>query len=249
MATADDNQAGAVLVTGAARGLGAAIAIALAEAGVEPLLLGRSLASLAETRTEVAERRGRAIRCIGTDIADWDDLQHGLAAALEPGERLRGVVNNAGVIDPIDRVEDSDPASWARCIAVNLVGAYHVLRASLPHLAAGGVIANLSSGAAAAEHAGWSAYAASKAGLERLSATLAAERPDLTVLAVRPGVTDTGMQDAIKRSRVDNAIRRMPKDAMQPADVPARAIARLFTGLTSAPADRVVEARALMGSG
>lgn len=237
--------AGPVLVTGAARGLGAAIAVALAEAGVEPLLLGRSLASLAETRARVAERRGRAVRCIAADVADWDGLSAGIAEALETGETLAGVVNNAGVINPIDRVEDSDPAAWAQCIMVNLVGGYHVLRAALPRLATGGVIANLSSGAATAEHAGWSAYAASKAGLERLSATLAAERPDLVVLAVRPGVTDTGMQDAIKASRVDNAIRQMPKDARQPVEVPAAAIARLFTATLPAFADRVVEAPAL----
>lgn len=236
---------GPVLVTGAARGLGAAIAVALADAGVEPLLLGRSLASLAATRSRVAERRRGAVRCVAADVADWNALRDETDGALGTGETLAGVVNNAGVIDPIDRVEDSDPAAWAHCIAVNLIGGYHVLRAALPRLAAGGVIANLSSGAAAAEHAGWSAYAASKAGLERLSATLAAERPDLLVLAVRPGVTATGMQDAIKASRIDNAIRRLPRDAMQPVAVPAAAIARLFCGSLPAFTDRVIEARML----
>lgn len=241
----DARPAGPVLVTGAARGLGAAITVALADGGVEPLLLGRSLASLADTRAKVAERRGRTVRCIAADVADWEALRDGIDAALRSGETLAGIVNNAGVIDPIDRVEDSDPAAWAHCITVNLVGGYHVLRAALPRLAQGGVIANLSSGAATAEHAGWSAYAASKAGLERLSATLAAERPDLAVLAVRPGVTATGMQDAIKASHVDNAIRQMPRDAMQPVDVPAKAIARLFSGPRPGFAERVIEARAL----
>ncbi|SKB95238.1 SDR family oxidoreductase [Sphingopyxis flava] len=241
----DARPAGPVLVTGAARGLGAAITVALADGGVEPLLLGRSLASLADTRAKVAERRGRTVRCIAADVADWEGLRDGIDAALQPGETLAGIVNNAGVIDPIDRVEDSDPAAWAHCITVNLVGGFHVLRAALPRLARGGVIANLSSGAAAAEHAGWSAYAASKAGLERLSATLAAERPDLVVLAVRPGVTATGMQDAIKASHVDNAIRQMPRDAMQPVEVPAKAIARLFSGPLPGFIERVVEAQAL----
>lgn len=236
---------GPVLVTGAARGLGAAIAVSLAEQGIEPLLLGRTLDSLAATRDAVAAIGGSGVRCIAADVADWQGLQHGIADALEAGERLAGVVNNAGLIEPIDRVEDSDPVAWARCIEVNLVGAYHVLRACLPYMPAGGIIANLSSGAASAEHAGWSAYAASKAGLERLSATLAAERPDLLVVAIRPGVTDTGMQATIRSSRVDNAIRQLPKDVLQPVEVPARAIARLFNPPIRNFRERVVEALAL----
>lgn len=234
---------GPVLVTGAARGLGAAIAKALAEQGVGTVLLGRSVATLESTRVSVEAVLGRPIRCIAADIADWSAVKRGIDEALKSGERLGGVVNNAGVIDPIDRVDDSDPAQWAQCIQVNLVGAYNVLRASLPHLSPGSVIANVSSGAATAEHAGWSAYAASKAGLERLSATLAAERPDLVVLAVRPGVTATDMQVAIKASHVDNAVRQLPKEALQPPDVPARAIAELFIGKLPPMADRVIESK------
>jgi 3-oxoacyl-[acyl-carrier protein] reductase len=204
---------------------------------------------LTRTKADVQARLGRAVRCIGADVGDWNALQRGVAQAMEPEEPLRGVVNNAGVIEPIDRVEDTDPAAWAKCIQINLVGAYHVLRICLPHLAPGSVVANISSGAACAEHAGWSAYAASKAGLERLSATLANERPDLVVLAIRPGVTATDMQRVIKASRVDNAIRQLAPEALQPVETPARAIARLFTGALTAKLegvnDRVVEARAL----
>lgn len=236
----------AVLVTGAARGLGAAVAAALAARGIEPVLLGRSAGSLGDTAAAAAGALGRPVRRIAADVADWTALSAALEQGLGADETLGGVVNNAGVIDPIDRVEDSDPAAWARCIQVNLTGAFHVLRAALPRLRAGAVIANLSSGAAAAEHAGWSAYAASKAGLERLSATLAGERPDLTVLAIRPGVTDTGMQQVIRDSRVDNAIRGLPRDALQPADVPAQAIADLFLH-RPAIAERVIEARAIAG--
>ena len=236
---------GTVLVTGAARGLGAAIAVELAGAGVEPLLLGRTVDSLGATRDAVAAACGREVRCIAADVADWKGLERAIAGALQGGERLAGVVNNAGVIEPIDRVEDSDPAAWAHCISVNLIGAYHVLRASLPRMAAGGVIANISSGAAGAEHAGWSAYAASKAGLERLSATLAAERPDLLVVAIRPGVTDTAMQVTIRGSRVDNAIRQLPPESLQPPGIPARAIAKLFKAHGFVTDDRILEARAL----
>lgn len=236
---------GPVLVTGAARGLGAAIAMALAEAGIEPILLGRLPSSLCDCAAKVRAIMGRAPRCTAADVADWYGLVAAIDGVLGADELLGGVVNNAGVIDPIARVEDADPGAWSQCITVNLVGAFHVLRASLPRLGEQGVIANISSGAAEAEHAGWSAYAASKAGLERLSATLAVERPDLTVVAVRPGVTDTGMQTEIRASGVDNAIRQLPREALQPADVPARAIARLFSGSIPKVAGHIIDAKSL----
>jgi len=240
---------GPVVVTGAARGLGRAIALALVDEGCEPILMGRSAASLEETAHAVAAGTGGPARQIVADVADWAAVVAAVESALRSGERLGGLVNNAGIIDPIAKIDESDPAAFARCIAVNLLGPYHIMRACLPQLAGGGVVVNISSGAAAAEHAGWGAYAASKAGLERLSATLAAERPDLVVVAVRPGITDTGMQAEIKASRVDNAVRRIPLADMQPAEVPARAIARFIARRPGAGVPRVVEARALEESG
>ena len=235
----------AVLVTGAARGLGAAMAEALAGRGLEPILLGRSRESLDHTRERIERTLGSAVRAVAADVADWQSVKRAIDSVLAPGETLGGLINNAGVIDPIAHVEDSDPAQFAANIQVNLIGAYHVLRACLPRMTPGGVIVNMSSGAAQAEHTGWSAYAASKAALERLSATLAAERPDLRVYAIRPGVTDTGMQETIRASSVDNAIRRLPRDKLQPAEVPARAIAALFGENASTTTARVFEAAAI----
>lgn len=236
---------GPVLVTGAARGLGAAIAIALAENGIEPILLGRNHHSLEATASIVGEYLGKQPRLIAADVSNWLELEHSIGAVLAPEETFSGLVNNAGIIEPISMIEDCDPAAWAHCIQVNLIGAFNVLRACLPKIAAGGRVANISSGAAEAEHAGWSAYAASKAGLERLSATLANERPDLGVYAVRPGVTDTGMQAEIRASTVDNAIRRLKKDDLQSVDVPATAIASLFGASQLDIFARVLESKSI----
>lgn len=236
---------GPVLVTGAARGLGAAIAIALAENGIEPILLGRNHHSLGATASIVGEYLGKQPRLIAADVSNWLELEHSIGAVLAPEETFSGLVNNAGIIEPISMIEDCDPAAWAHCIHVNLIGAFNVLRACLPKIAAGGRVANISSGAAEAEHAGWSAYAASKAGLERLSATLANERPDLGVYAVRPGVTDTGMQVEIRASTVDNAIRRLKKDDLQSVDVPAMAIASLFGASQLEIFARVLESKSI----
>ena len=236
---------GPVLVTGAARGLGAAIAIALAKNGIEPILLGRNNHSLEATAFVVSEYLGRQSRSISADVSNWLELKNSINAVLVPDETFSGLVNNAGIIEPISRIEDCDPAAWAHCIQVNLIGSFNVLRACLPKIAAGGRVANISSGAAEAEHAGWSAYAASKAGLERLSATLANERPDLGVYAVRPGVTDTGMQAEIRASTVDNAIRRLKKDDLQSVDIPAMAIASLFCASQLGNFGRVVESKSI----
>lgn len=240
--------AGSVLVTGAARGLGAEIAVALAERGVVPLLLGRSLPSLARARARTEQVLGRAVRTVAADVGDWRSVDRVMRELAREGTALAGLVHNAGVIEPIALLTDAEPQAWADGIRINLLGTFHILRACVPLLPAGSVIVNLSSGAAEAEHAGWSAYAAAKAGVERLGATLAAERPDLHVYAIRPGVTATGMQDTIRASAVDNAVRRLPVEALQPAEVPARAIARLFGPGALRPAGRVLDARSLLAS-
>lgn len=247
MSAVSKTSPGTVLVTGAARGLGAAMAVALAERGIEPILLGRSRESLERLRERTSRILGHAVRTVAADVGDWQSVQRAVDEALAPNAALRGLINNAGVIDPIAHVENSDPAQFAANIQVNLIGAYHMMRACLPRMATDGVIVNMSSGAAQAEHAGWSAYAASKAALERLSATLAAERPDLRVYAIRPGVTDTGMQEAIRASSVDNAIRRLSREQLQPPEVPARAIASLFDAGAPAHTARVFEA-AMIGA-
>ena len=161
---------GGILVTGAARGLGAAIAVALAERGLVPILLGRSLESLAPLRERLSARLGHEVIALAADVGDWGSVAGAIAELGERAIALDGLVNNAGVIDPIATVSEVDPAQWAEGIRINLLGSFHMLRACLPLLPAGGVIVNLSSGAAAAEHCGWSAYAAAKAGVERLSA-------------------------------------------------------------------------------
>jgi len=249
MAATRTEQTGPVLITGAARGLGAAIAVALAERGVEPVLLGRSVSSLTDTQAGVEHVLGRRPIAAEADVADWPSVTAAIDRVLAAtGGRLGGVVNNAGIIDPIATVTDADPSAWAEGLRVNLLGPFHVLRACLPHLMVGSVVVNLSSGAAAAEHCGWSAYAAAKAGLERLSATLAAERPDLHVYALRPGVTDTGMQHTIRASGVDNAIRRLDPAQLQPPEIPASALARLFGDSPLRPEGCVLEAKALMAA-
>lgn len=240
--TATNSSRGCVLVTGAGGGLGAEIAFALARRGIEPLLLGRSADRLRRVAADILEQTGIEAVVATADITCFVDVNDAVGAGLRTGRQLRGVVNNAGTIDPIATIGSTDPNEWATSINVNLTGAFHVLRATLAHLGAGCVVLNISSGAATTAHAGWGAYSAAKAGLEQLTNVLAAERPDLRVHAFRPGTLDTTMQTTIRASTIDNDIRRLPRTALRQPSWAAHAAAWLVTPSGAAVRDRIISA-------
>ncbi|PZQ48156.1 MAG: short-chain dehydrogenase [Rhodovulum sulfidophilum] len=223
------NHRGAVLITGAGRGLGRSIAFALAEAGY-PVALGcRRREDAAAVAAEIAAAGGRAL-AVALDVADRETVEAGVAFAADwTGGRLSGLVNNAGLIEPIALLGDTDPSAWARLITVNLVGACDVVRAGLPRLT-DGVIVNISSGAAATPMEGWSAYCASKAGLAMLTRCLALEygARGIRCYGFRPGVVDTDMQAGIRASGL-NPISRLRREELLPPEVPARAVAWLLS--------------------
>lgn len=240
--TATIHPKGCVLVTGAGGGLGAEIALALALRGVEPALLGRTAERLQRVAADILEQTGIEAVVAPADIIRFRAVEDAVDTVLRTGRQLRGVVNNAGTIDPIATIETADPNEWATSINVNLTGAFHVLRATLPHLGADSVVLNISSGAATTAHAGWGAYSAAKAGLEQLTNTLAAERPDLRVHAFRPGTLDTTMQATIRSSTVDNDVRRLPQTALRPPSWAAAAAAWLVTTPGAVVHDRIITA-------
>jgi NAD(P)-dependent dehydrogenase (short-subunit alcohol dehydrogenase family) len=142
------------------------------------------------------------------------------------------LVNNAGVIEPIASVAESDPAAWARNIDINLTGAYYAIRAVLPGMiaAGGGTIVNVSSGAAIRPLEGWSAYCTGKAGLHMLTRAIALENPSngIRIFGFQPGTTDTDMQVIIRASGV-NPVSKIPRENLTPVAHPAAAIVYLCT--------------------
>jgi NAD(P)-dependent dehydrogenase (short-subunit alcohol dehydrogenase family) len=217
----------AVLVLGASRGLGRAIALALAEAGF-PVAVGCRTGSDAEAvANEIGKAAGRALP-LTVDVADYASVENAARAAND-WAGLAGAVNNAGVIDPIGRIGDTDPAAWARLIDVNATGAYHGVRAVLPLLCDGGVVVNMSSGAASNPMEGWSAYCASKAALAMLTRAIAHEYGATGILAYgfRPGVVDTNMQAEIRASGL-NPVSQIPRENLLQPEIPARGVAWLF---------------------
>jgi NAD(P)-dependent dehydrogenase (short-subunit alcohol dehydrogenase family) len=225
---------GAVLVLGASRGLGEAIAFALGRKGFAIGVGCRKQADADAISARLQESGARALPLV-VDVTDAAGVDRTTETLARWYGHIAGLVNNAGVIDPIARIANTDPAAWAQLINVNVTGAYHGVRAVLPHLSAGGVIVNVSSGAASHPMEGWSAYCASKAALAMLTRPIHHEYADQGVLTFgfRPGVVDTGMQEKIRASGL-NPVSQLPRETLLSPDIPANAIAWLFD---NAPAD------------
>jgi 3-oxoacyl-[acyl-carrier protein] reductase len=219
------------IVTGASRGIGAAAAFALGEAGASVMLAARDAAQTEVNAQRINAAGGKAVS-IACDVADYAACQR---LVQETTQRLGppdALVNNAGVIEPIGAVATGDPAEWARNIQINLVGAYYAIRAVLPAMLARGrgSIINLSSGAALRPQEGWSAYCTAKAGLAMLTRSIDLEHraAGIRVFGFQPGTTDTDMQVIIRASGI-NPVSRIPREQLTPVAHPAGAIVYLCT--------------------
>ncbi len=225
-----------VIVTGASRGLGRAIALELARMGAAVTLNARSQDALARVREEIEAMGGRA-EILAGDVSQPDVAERLIAAAVLAFGRLDAVINNAAILDPLARIADSDPFEWRRNLQINVVGPYLITQAALPHLrrAPQGRVINVSSGAAVRATAGWSAYCTSKAALNMFTAVLAKEEPEVVALAVRPGVVDTAMQAELRtrgeRAMKPEVYRRFidyhRRGELLPPELPGRALAAL----------------------
>lgn len=179
----------AALVTGAARGLGRAIALALAHAGADVALGLRDVASGAELAAEI-EALGRRAVPLQMDVADLQQVRAGVAAAAERLGRLDLLVNNAGIA-PGNPAEDVTEADFDATLAVNLRGTFFACQAAARLMidrGDGGRIVNLGSQAGAVALPGESVYCMTKAAIAHLTRCLAVEwgAHDIRVNAVAP---------------------------------------------------------------
>ena len=182
------------LVTGASRGLGAALAEALGRRGWRLVVDGRDPDRLAATVAGLP--RPDLVTALPGDVADPG---HRAALAAAVGDRLDLLVNNASELGPtpLPRLADLPPTALERVLAVNTVAPLALVQAVLPALErAGGVVLDVSSDAAVEAYEGWGGYGASKAALDQLTAVLAVEHPGLRVYAVDPGDMATDMHRA-----------------------------------------------------
>jgi NAD(P)-dependent dehydrogenase (short-subunit alcohol dehydrogenase family) len=170
-----------VLITGAARGIGAALAEKLASHGARLALVGLE----PETMAAVAERCGEGTFVAECDVSSNEQVTHAVNAAAEALGGLDVVVANAGIATG-GPLRSQDLRSWERVIEINLLGVMYTDRAALPHLErSGGYLLNIASTAAVLRGPGMSAYCAAKAGVEALSDCL---RIEMNSLGVQVGV-------------------------------------------------------------
>lgn len=188
------------LVTGAGRGIGRAVARALAAEGARVFLIARTEAEVRGVAALVRGDGGEAAH-VAADVSDTAAV----AAAVRACETTFGppdiLVNAAAVYGPIGRLWEVDAADWWRAHEVNLRGTAHTCRAVLPAMIAArrGRIVNFSGGGATSPLPRFSAYASSKTAVVRLTETLAEEVREygITVNAIAPGAVDTRLQDAV----------------------------------------------------
>ena len=209
------------IVTGASRGLGRAMAVALAEAGADVALAARSRPDLEET-AGLVRATGRRALVIATDVTVYAQVEALVARTVGELGGLHAVVNNSGVAR-VAPVAHMSPEDFRATLDVNLVGVFNGCRAAASHLIAqkSGKIVNVASVLGQVGLPGYSAYAASKSGVMGFTRALAAgwARHSIQVNALAPGWFVTGMNaEAFGDPRVSERLLR---------DVPARRTGRL----------------------
>ncbi|GJF25950.1 MULTISPECIES: SDR family NAD(P)-dependent oxidoreductase [Streptomyces] len=183
-----------ILVTGAARGIGAATAARLAEEGAGVLVTDVDRPAAEKTAAALRER-GLTAEAFDCDVADRASVEAAVARAVDAFGSLDVLVNNAYACTPdAPLFEDEPDEAWARDLDITLTGAYRCCRAALPHLAASGRGAIVSIGSVnGLQDFGNHAYSAAKAGLASLTRTLAghAAARGVRVNLVAPGTVRT----------------------------------------------------------
>ena len=199
------------IVTGASRGLGLAVAGAMWREGADLLLVARSEVLLRAytylLATAVPGQAGQQAHAFAADLRDPDAPRAILAEARRLWPRLDILVNNAAIGGPIGPLADNDWDAWRDTIQVNLLAPAELCKRSIEWMreTGGGRIVNLSGGGAASPRPNFSAYAAAKCALVRLTETAARETASLgiRVNAVAPGAMDTEMLREAQRSGLE----------------------------------------------
>jgi NAD(P)-dependent dehydrogenase (short-subunit alcohol dehydrogenase family) len=188
------------LVTGASRGIGLAIAEALAGAGARVALLGRDATTLSDAARSVSSDLGRTMTVVA-DVSEIASIDVALGAVVERFGRLDILVNNAGIEQVCPSLE-VDEALWDRILGTNLKGAFFCAQRAAARMDAGGSILNVCSLTSEVGVPGAAAYGASKSGLLGLTRTLATEWASrgIRVNGIGPGYFRTRLTETFYTS-------------------------------------------------
>ncbi|EPY50090.1 hypothetical protein SPOG_03559 [Schizosaccharomyces cryophilus OY26] len=190
-----------VLLTGASKGIGLATAQALRNKS-KVVAVSRSLTK--ELEALLLQHPDSFVHVQG-DVTKT--AQSSVETAISKFGRLDAIVLNAGLVNPISKIEDADVNQWRTLFEVNFFSVVETVKQAIPHLRkTKGSIVIVSSGAAVRPYPAWTAYCTSKAAINMLVTSLGSEEPDIMSVAVRPGVVDTPMQEIIRDEQNKSAM-------------------------------------------
>ena len=211
------------LITGAGKGIGKAIALALAKEGVNVILVARTQEEIDSVAAKVRSLRVKAL-AINADVADIKSVNAAVEKALAEFGTIDILINNAGIA-AFGKFLELEPKDWERIIQVNLMGTYYVTRAVLPNMIERqtGDIINISSTAGLSGNALTSAYSASKFAVLGLTESLMQEvrKHNIRVTALTPSTVATDMAKELKLTDGN------PDKVMQAEDMAELIIAQL----------------------
>ncbi|RAK93763.1 short-chain dehydrogenase [Aspergillus costaricaensis CBS 115574] len=186
-----------IIVTGASRGIGLAIAkyLLTAPQSHNVVVIARSR----EPLEKLKEQYSKQVEVLNGDLADFSLGQKAVDLALKSFGRLDGMVLNHGMLGQVGKVKDADFAQWKHAFDVNFISLTAFIKAGLPALRESkGKIIFTSSGAAVTAYRGWALYGATKAAMNHLALSLGEEEPEVTSISIRPGMVDTEMQRELR---------------------------------------------------
>ncbi|NLT58695.1 MAG: 3-oxoacyl-[acyl-carrier-protein] reductase [Clostridiales bacterium] len=214
------------LITGAGRGIGRAVALAMAQAGADVAVLYNGSRTAAEETAAQIEGMGRRAGVFQCDVGDYEGSKAAVAAVLGHFGRVDILVNNAGITrDAL--ILSMKPADFTAVLQTNLTGTFHMTRHLYPHFLRqrSGRIINISSVSGLLGNAGQANYAAAKAGVIGLTKTTARELASrgITCNAIAPGYIDTDMTAALPAQVAESVVAQIPLGRMGRAEEVAAA--------------------------
>jgi 3-oxoacyl-[acyl-carrier protein] reductase len=220
------------VVTGASRGIGRAIAIALAQEGADVAVNYMSSEAQAQDVVREIEKRGRRGLAVRADVSDFPDTFRMAQEVLATFDHIDILVNNAGINSDKTFVK-MDHASWRRVLAINLDGVFNCTKVFVDSMLTRGYgrIVNITSVIGQIGNFGQANYAASKAGVTAMTKSLAKElaAKGITVNAVAPGFIETDMVDSIPERVRQRLLDQVPLKRFGKADEVARAVIYLVS--------------------